>query len=387
MENFTWNYLRDYAGKDIRLQITNRTKIKFNIIEALSKTVVWQTDAKLAIARAIENAWNPLFDKKWTLWNFFFYGPSGTWKTQLVKATADLLYWDPKGYTHVNCERFQWWHEVSSLFWAPPSYIGFDKKPLLAQSYVDRPYKKAEETGILPYIWTRVRQIALFDEIEKAHSDLHTGLMSVLDEWVVYMNNGQRTDFSRALIFMTSNIGEKEAVASKPVWFNAMDSVESVKDELRLQAIQKLFPPEFIGRLDWMFKFVKLWTKEKRQILINLYEKLLADCYWLYDNIFPIVTDSVYEYLLDTCAESQIRNLERKRWDVRTWLGNVIGSNALEYEKAKIIITIDCVDWRIIYYVDGENIQASPNFWKSIINTSYLIPKHSKLLQEFKDKK
>lgn len=354
MEKFNQQYLSDYQWVDIRFELTNRSRIKFNIIAALDKEIIWQKEAKIAIARAIENSNNMLFNKNWTLWNFLFYWPTWSWKTSLVKALAWLIYDDNMWYTHINCERFQHWHEISSLFWAPPSYIWFDKKPWLSQDIVDKPYKSALWRWVVPHFWRNVKQIILFDEVEKAHSDLHKWLMSVLDEWVVYLNNNTTTDLRNSLIFMTSNVWEKEANVASPIWFNSVDNTEEKKDELRLSAIKKQFSPEFLARLDWAFKFEKLWKEWRIAVCKKLYSELCYDCWSIYPNIYPLITQSVYDYLASD--DTHVRDVERRFADIRMKLWNIISSNWLEYEECDIIITIDIIDWNIVFYVDWNDI-------------------------------
>jgi ATP-dependent Clp protease ATP-binding subunit ClpA len=204
--------------------------------------------------------------------NFLFLGPTGCGKTRLVEATAECLLGDAAAVVKIDCGEFQHGHEIAKLIGSPPGYLGHrETQALLSQETLDRFHT---ETAKISFV--------LFDEIEKASDALWNLLLGILDKAVLTLGDNRKVDFSRAMIFMTGNLGaaEMEAVLRPRLGFNAASSVRkqsatAAADERThqkinrsaMEAARKKFTPEFINRLDKIVIFRPLGEQELRGIV------------------------------------------------------------------------------------------------------------------------
>lgn len=317
--------------------IKDISQLKKWVVELLGKNVVWQLEPKIALARALANIHNPLFQKTWPLHKALYYGPTGSGKTELCKSLAELLFDDKYGYTHINCETMQHGHEIAKLFWAPPWYIGYEKEALLSENKIFWPYESAKKSERL-LTWMPHMGIIVFDEIEKAHRDVSKALMSILDEGMIYLNNGKQVDIRNCFVLMTSNIGEHDLKSVRtPVGF-IPKSID--KENVRLQAIQKFFSPEFLGRLDGTFEFEKIEWDGLHKITYKLINTLQEDLERITKkNVSIKTTEALRNHLVDRAGNS-IRDMERYfNENIRNRLGGILESNGmLGWEKHNIEI-------------------------------------------------
>jgi ATP-dependent Clp protease ATP-binding subunit ClpB len=203
--------------------------------------------------------------------NFLFLGPTGSGKTRIVEATAESLVRNPRAVIKIDCAEFQHSHEIAKLIGSPPGYLGHrETHPLLSQEVLNQYHS---DTCKLSFV--------LFDEIEKASDALWNLLLGVLDKGTLTLGDNRKVDFSRALIFMTSNLGASEmsALVNPRLGFNAGECARQsesgvVDDKLSgkmmrtgVEAAKRKFTPEFINRLDKIVTFKPLGTSELRRIL------------------------------------------------------------------------------------------------------------------------
>jgi len=203
--------------------------------------------------------------------NFLFLGPTGTGKTRIVEATAEALVGNPRAVIKIDCAEFQHSHEIAKLIGSPPGYLGHrETHPLLSQEVINQHY--TEKTKI---------SLILFDEIEKASDALWNLLLGVLDKATLTLGDNRKVDFSKAMIFMTSNLGatEMSSILSPKMGFGLSALAETgsgdVIDEKTAakiarsgaDAARKKFTPEFMNRLDKVVVFQPLGAPEMRQIL------------------------------------------------------------------------------------------------------------------------
>src|SRR4030088_2382209 len=151
--------------------------------------------------------------------NFLFLGPTGSGKTRLVEATAESLMDDARAVIKIDCAEFQHSHEIAKLIGSPPGYLGHrETHPLLSQEVLNQFHTEKLRISFV-----------LFDEIEKASDALWNLLLGILDKGTLTLGDNRKVDFSRALIFMTSNLGASEmsALISPKLGFHAAAAKEA----------------------------------------------------------------------------------------------------------------------------------------------------------------
>ncbi len=203
--------------------------------------------------------------------NFLFLGPTGSGKTRIVEATAEALIKNPRAVIKIDCAEFQHSHEIAKLIGSPPGYLGHrETHPLLSQEVLNQYHT---ETVKISFV--------LFDEIEKASDALWNLLLGILDKATLTLGDNRKVDFSRAMIFMTSNLGASEmsAMLSPKLGFNACEGVrkslagesdEKIDGKIKrsgVEAARRKFTPEFMNRLDKIVTFKPLGSDELRKIL------------------------------------------------------------------------------------------------------------------------
>src|ERR1700675_838037 len=203
--------------------------------------------------------------------NLLFLGPTGSGKTRLVEAAAETLAGDARAMIKIDCAEFQHSHEIAKLIGSPPGYLGHrETHPLLSQEVLNQYHTEKIKLSFV-----------LFDEIEKASDALWNLLLGILDKGTLTLGDNRRVDFSRALIFMTSNLGatEMSALTNPRLGFHAgetsrqsqngtMDDKLSAKiGRSGIDAARRKFTPEFINRLDKIVTFKPLGSAELKKIL------------------------------------------------------------------------------------------------------------------------
>jgi ATP-dependent Clp protease ATP-binding subunit ClpB len=202
--------------------------------------------------------------------NLLFLGPTGSGKTRTVEATAEALVKNARAVIKIDCAEFQHSHEIAKLIGSPPGYLGHrETHPLLSQEVLDQYHTEAVRLSLV-----------LFDEIEKASDALWNLLLGILDKGTLTLGDNRKVDFSRSMIFMTSNLGaaEMSALVSPTLGFSACDSRHSPHGEIDqglngkiersgLHAVRRKFTPEFINRLDKIITFRPLGFEHLEKIL------------------------------------------------------------------------------------------------------------------------
>ncbi len=234
--------------------------------------------------------------------NFLFLGPTGSGKTRIVEATAEALVKNPRAVIKIDCAEFQHSHEIAKLIGSPPGYLGHrETHPLLSQEVINQYHSDSCKLSFI-----------LFDEIEKASDALWNLLLGILDKGTLTLGDNRKVDFSRALIFMTSNLGASEmsALMSPRLGFNAMCNAHTdVREDAKLNqkveksgldAARRKFTPEFMNRLDKVVVFRPLGENELRRILdieLNMVQQRIFNSSPDRAFIFH-VSDSAKGYLL-----------------------------------------------------------------------------------------
>jgi ATP-dependent Clp protease ATP-binding subunit ClpB len=215
-----------------------------HIEDRLRHRVVGQDDALLTVANAVRRSRAGLSDPKRPIGSFLFMGPTGVGKTELARALAEFLFDDEKAMVRIDMSEYMEKHAVSRLVGAPPGYVGYDEGGQLTEAIRRRPYA-----------------VVLFDEIEKAHSDVFNILLQVLDDGRLTDGKGRTVDFRNTVLIMTSN------VASDIIQEMARRGEgEDSKDRL-MDALRRTFRPEFLNRIDEIVTFRALGPEEIEKIV------------------------------------------------------------------------------------------------------------------------
>lgn len=223
-----------------------------------------------------------------------FLGPTGVGKTASARALAQLLRPDGEAFLKVDCSLFSQGHEVSALVGAPPSYVGRDQKPLLN-----------------PDIIEQENSVVLFDEIEKGQPELWNLLLQIMEDGeILLLNGGRRVSFQSSIVIFTTNVGAKEMVDfldRRTIGFRTPhQDVESTGQQIYqigFEALQRVFQPEWINRLDEIVAFRPLSSDVLRSVLDRMV--LESNEQYLRQGIQVELTSEAKEYLLTKGFDSR----------------------------------------------------------------------------------
>jgi ATP-dependent Clp protease ATP-binding subunit ClpB len=196
--------------------------------------------------------------------NLLFLGPTGSGKTRIVEAAAEILFGDSRAVIKVDCAEFQHSHEIAKLIGSPPGYLGHrETHPLITQEALAQYHKEDLKLSFL-----------LFDEIEKASDSLWQLLLGILDKATLTLGDNRRVDLSQTMIFLTSNLGGGEITELMTGGMGFVQPQDKVEDKLDVkvertaqEAAKKKFSPEFMNRLDKVVVFHPLRHEQLEQIL------------------------------------------------------------------------------------------------------------------------
>jgi ATP-dependent Clp protease ATP-binding subunit ClpB len=225
--------------------------------DELARRVVGQAEAVHAVSTAVRRARAGLQDPNRPIGSFMFLGPTGVGKTELTKALASFLFDDDTALLRIDMSEYMEKHSVARLIGAPPGYVGYEEGGALTEAVRRRPY-----------------QVILFDEIEKAHSDVFNVLLQVLDDGRLTDGQGRTVDFRNTLIIMTSNLGG-DYLAN----LGENEDVDKVRDMV-MGVVRAHFRPEFLNRLDDIVLFHRLKRAQMGEIVeiqLKRLQKLLEE--------------------------------------------------------------------------------------------------------------
>ncbi len=237
-----------------RLQ-EEESKRLLHLEEELHKRVIGQNEAVDAVAKAIKRGRVGLKDPKRPTGSFLFLGPTGVGKTELSKALAEAVFGDEKNLIRVDMSEYMEKHSVSKMIGSPPGYVGFEEGGQLSEQVRRNPYS-----------------VILFDEIEKAHTDIFNVLLQILDDGHVTDSQGRKVDFKNTIIIMTSNAGAARIMEPKKLGFAGETSDEKDHEYMKsgvMEEVKRLFKPEFLNRIDDTIVFHAL-TKDEIKEIANL---------------------------------------------------------------------------------------------------------------------
>jgi ATP-dependent Clp protease ATP-binding subunit ClpB len=232
--------------------------------KALSQKVVGQDRAVRRLARVYQVHLAGLSTPGRPISNLLLLGPTGSGKTRLVEATAEVLFGTPSAVLKIDCAEFQHSHEIAKLIGSPPGYLGHrETQPLITQETLEQYYTEKIKLSLV-----------LFDEIEKASDALWQLLLGILDKATLTLGDNRRVDLSRAMIFMTSNLGSAEVnkLMTGSLGFSSGplendDALDQKIYRVATEAAKRKFSPEFMNRLDKVIVFRSLKDEHLERIL------------------------------------------------------------------------------------------------------------------------
>lgn len=242
-------------------RLTEKESRRLERLESeLHKRVIGQDEAVTAVAKAIKRSRVGLKDPKRPIGSFLFLGPTGVGKTELSKALAETVFGTEDALIRVDMSEYMEKHSVSKLIGSPPGYVGFEEGGQLSEKVRTNPYS-----------------VILFDEIEKAHSDVFNILLQVLDDGHITDSQGRKVDFKNTIIIMTSNTGAQGIIDPKQLGFvTSTDAAKEHEDMKKnvMDELKRTFKPEFLNRIDDIIVFHALQEKDVREIAALMLREL-----------------------------------------------------------------------------------------------------------------
>lgn len=228
-----------------------------NLEDELKERVIGQDGAINAVSRAIKRARANIKDPNRPIGSFIFVGPTGVGKTELSKALSEVVFGDANSLIRIDMSEYMDQSSVSKLIGAPPGYVGYEETGVLSDKVRKKPYS-----------------VVLFDEIEKANSEIFNIMLQILDEGRLTDNKGKLIDFKNTIIILTSNVGASLANVGS---FGGYGNSDMRDEELRANiydALKRKFSPEFLNRLDDIIVFKPLSREDCGRIADILLDKL-----------------------------------------------------------------------------------------------------------------
>jgi ATP-dependent Clp protease ATP-binding subunit ClpB len=254
--------LGDWTGIPVSKMLEAESDKLLKMESRLAERVIGQEEAVRAVSRAVRRGRVGLRDPGKPIGSFLFLGPSGVGKTELAKALAEFLFDDEQSMTRLDMSEFMEKHMAQRLVGSPPGYVDSEEGGYLTEAVRRRPYS-----------------VLLFDEVEKAHTDVFNLLLQVLDDGRLTDGRGRTANFSNTVVIMTSNIGSKRLLETDPRLFETPEGVEALRDVMR-EELRAFLRPEFLNRIDDVVLFRPLSKADLRGIVdiqLRRLEKLVSD--------------------------------------------------------------------------------------------------------------
>ena len=247
-----------WTGIPLRSVGENENERLRGLEDTIRKRVVGQDEAVSAVARAIRRGRVGLKDPNRPVGSFLFLGPTGVGKTELCRALAETVYGSEDAMIRLDMTEYMEKHTVSRLIGSPPGYVGYDDGGQLTEKVRRKPWS-----------------VVLFDEIEKAHEDVWSILLQIMDDGRLTDARGRRADFRNTIIVMTSNVGARAMTEGGHLGFEYRDGGETGQSDLREKVTAELkqtFRPEFLNRIDETVIFRRLDRADISKITAGMLE-------------------------------------------------------------------------------------------------------------------
>lgn len=324
--------------------VQEETEKLLKMEEVLKESIVGQDEAVTKLTKAIRRTRAGLKNPNKPIGNFIFLGPTGVGKTELAKVLAKYLFDSEDALIRIDMSEYMEKYAVSRLVGAPPGYVGYEEGGQLTEKVRRKPYS-----------------VVLFDEIEKAHSDVFNILLQVLDDGVLTDSLGRKVDFKNTIIIMTSNVGTKQIRDSGGFGFSgesSVDKYQNLKNTVET-AMKDLFNPEFLNRIDDAIVFRNLDREDIKKI-INIDMKDLVQN--LANNKMKIVLDeSALEFLTDQGYDPKFGARPLKR-AIQTYMEDPLAEELLlGHIKDGDTIIAKCLKDKDELFFETEQVKESDN--------------------------
>ena len=260
-----------WTGIPVNKMLQSEKEKIIHVEDELNKTVVGQSQATHAVARAIKRNKAGLSDKNRPIGSFLFLGPTGVGKTQTAKTLAKFLFDSEDALIRIDMSEYMEKHAVSRLVGAAPGYVGYEEGGQLTEAVRRKPYS-----------------VVLFDEVEKAHPDVFNILLQVLDDGRLTDNKGVTVDFTNTIIILTSNIASDKIIAH---------SGSAELEDMVMGELKKAFKPEFLNRLDDVVTFNALGKEEIKGIVAIFFNEIVNKV--KERNIELVLSEEAKEYIAE----------------------------------------------------------------------------------------
>jgi ATP-dependent Clp protease ATP-binding subunit ClpC len=275
------------ANVPVNKMTSDDYEVLSNLETELKSKVIGQDDAVTKIARSLKRNRLGIKDPNRPIGTFVFLGSTGVGKTHLAKEIAKQVFGSEDALIRIDMSEYRERHSVSKMIGTTAGYVGYDDGGILTDKVKNKPYS-----------------VILFDEIEKAHSDIFTLLLQILDEGHVTDGQGRKINFKNTLIILTSNIGVKKLQDfGSGIGFKSYYGEQEAKKDILLKEMKKFFLPEFINRIDETIVFNSLTSDDIKKITKIELDKLISRVKDMKYNIS--YDESVIDYLSDVGYDSE----------------------------------------------------------------------------------
>jgi len=343
------------------LDSTLRSSEAMEFEEALRSKIVSQGEALQAMVNLYQVLSAGLNPPGRPVGSFLFLGPTGSGKTRIVEAAAEILFGDSRAVIKVDCGEFQHSHEIAKLIGSPPGYLGHrETHPLITQEALAATHTDKLKLSFL-----------LFDEIEKANDALWQLLLGMLDKATLTLGDNRRVDLSRTVIFMTSNLGGAEIMELMQGGMGFVQpkdkpaaGLDQKVERAAVEAARRKFSPEFMNRLDKVVVFHSLQRHQLEEILQIELSRLQQRVLETEKRQFLFhVTDAGRQFLLHEGTDQRYGARHLKR-DIERHVVFPL-ANLLATEQVKMGDTL-CIDWdmrvgRLVFWKQSAEAASVTN--------------------------
>ncbi len=321
----------------------SEAKLLHNLEKHLEKFVIGQGEAVEKVARAIRRSRSGVSSNKRPIGSFVFMGPTGVGKTELAKVLAREVFGSEDALIKIDMSEFSERHNASRLLGAPAGYVGYEDGGQLTDKIRRQPYS-----------------VVLFDEIEKANSEIFNLLLQILEDGSLTDAKGHKVDFSNAIIILTSNVGAEAMMKEANLGFTVasrqgekqLDAVHAENAQTAQEALGRIMRPELINRFDALITFRALTRKEVGKIFDNLLNELQGRL--TRKGVHLVIQPSAKRFIIEQGYDQKFgaRPLRRAMQDL---LEHQIAEGILsgEYEKGTVL-TATTAKGKVILNVNTE---------------------------------